>query len=120
MGLNCGLSSECALSESVGESVAESVVFLGLGGGGRGRVAWALTGQTTEHMSTEVGRGQAWGLGAAAVLGCLSRGPGGGALTRRRLVRRLMPSVSSLQKEGADTGLALVGWQGGACGHFQE
>lgn len=35
-------------------------------------------------------------------------------LTRRRLVRRLMPSVSNLQEEGAGRGLAWVGWGGWA------
>lgn len=56
------------------ESVGESVLFLGLGGGVGERVAGAVAGRTSEHVSTEVGRGPAWGPGASAVFGCLYLG----------------------------------------------
>lgn len=57
-------------------------------------------------MSSEAGGGPRWGLGPS---GCLSLGPTRVTLTRRRLVRRWMPSVSNLQEEGTGTGLAWLG-----------
>lgn len=43
---------------------------------------------------------------------CLALALAGSTLTRRRLVRRLMPSVSNLQEEGAGTGLTWgAGWR---------